>query len=1005
METAPARTEKECLVLPDSLSEEQRLACVALTYKAVKLTLDAKKTLTEEQRKGLLDAVDRVLTAKPEPGCLAQYPLALCVWLRNKKELGNRLVPTALLAICAGKEATRPFVRRAASEVLKIPTDLTEFLCEFDETFATKEGGAVTKRPTCMKKVAADLVNNIPAFQAAKYSTVNKIKRVKSQLKAAKEKLAGFTGDTLPDAGGFAPSRRNNATREVHQKKAEQAVKELQAKLKKLHAGDLRNVIKHSHAGKNHEVIMGIMHRRYPATKEAFQESGLPGEFDESRANDRMILEAPPTWDRELSEKGNVPTTWAALLTSKDAKGRYTMPYMAMLRNLRNILLMGFTPSFLRKHVLSRLTDLRQIQGSGQTPISLSHTWTVLSKEFDEKKLQELQEQSTNGIRDIMAYKCLLRKIRGPILGTSDKHIGIIGDFLGEAVWEPCGLKKQGGCFLTSCRVLMRGGQVLAKGKGKGKAKGKKEPVGQEEGGQKTEKWLPVPLHPPTCELMEELKSTFDEAIQAAARCGVEPMSFEGDGPAILWMDLSNPPLDTNATMVPMADAGGDQLTSADEAKFKQVIKRFKIEKGEDAVYTKPGVELELDEVTTHRNLNLELRYFAQSYIDYNVQAYDWAGSTIWNSTYSRVEIKNSAGVNCVVHCRDICANPAPDVPALRTCHIDLDGLDPSVFAMMITSQNFSGTRPEDVAIALRECHAGGASKLQGNHEPHDCDGRCILAQDTGKGLKEGGTVVYGCLFRDVNDPDTWKFRNTLDFSLQQETRVAAQVQDAAGAIFKKIFQDKALESIMDANRVGYVRLCQLNLALTPTPAELKKAPTAAKPVLVFLSGIPKRETEPMAVKLELTGRYVEDLETVKEAKKRFSAKAVDSNIALEKVLEAAGLGSSESATPRVIIRVANNSHTPTEVLAALRKKARRAFPYGTVDGRGHCLDAFESLPDVSNSALVPGQVESSVSLLSRLLQAGDEKRSSSEMFLKYVSSFMPKAKASEPMDASEVPA
>merc|ERR1719199_865255 len=122
---------------------------------------------------------------------------------------------------------------------------------------------------------------------------------------------------------------------------------------------------------------------------------------------------------------------------------------------------MGFTPGFLKKHVIQRLTELRQIQGSGQTPVSLSHTWSTLEKEFSESKITDMHEQAACGLRDILAYKLLLRKMRGPILGTNDKQVGIIGEFLGEPVWGPCGLKKQNECFLALNRVVLRGGMVL----------------------------------------------------------------------------------------------------------------------------------------------------------------------------------------------------------------------------------------------------------------------------------------------------------------------------------------------------------------------------------------------------------------------------------------------------------------------------------------------------------------------------------------------------------------
>merc|ERR1740117_2304193 len=118
-----------------------------MAYCALKLTLEAKKKLSEEQRAALSACVDDVLGV----GCTA-FPLAVAVWLRNKKELGNRLVSTNLLAVCTHREDLRPYVRQTAALVLKLPTDLTEFLAQYDVLAAG--GGA--KRPACVKKVAKD---------------------------------------------------------------------------------------------------------------------------------------------------------------------------------------------------------------------------------------------------------------------------------------------------------------------------------------------------------------------------------------------------------------------------------------------------------------------------------------------------------------------------------------------------------------------------------------------------------------------------------------------------------------------------------------------------------------------------------------------------------------------------------------------------------------------------------------------------------------------------------
>jgi len=439
--------------LPAALSETQRDACVALAYLGLKLTIEAKRKLSGTQRAALGSAVNRVI----EVGCLC-FTIAVAVWLRNKKELGNRLIPTSILAVCVHREDTRPFVRQAAKLVVQLPNDLSELLAEYKEVAAAAVNGGKatldkTPQPSCLKKIARDVLDNLPVYQAGKYDSTTKIQRTKAQLKAAKQKLSTSSG--------------KGASQETQQRELQKRVAELQDKLSKLVGGDLKTLIRHTHASKQHELMMSILRKRYPDTEEGFKEAGLEGEFDSARVGMPMRVEVPPTWDRELSEKGNFPTTWAALLRAKDQNGRYTLPYMALLRNIRNILLMGLSPSFLRAHVLQRLCNRGQIQGSGQTPVSLSHTWTMLAKEFDEAKLKELQEQSQAGVRDIMAYKSLLKKIRGPILGISDKVPGIIGEFLGAPVWEPCGLKKQGDCFLALNRVQLRDGKVLQKGRGK----------------------------------------------------------------------------------------------------------------------------------------------------------------------------------------------------------------------------------------------------------------------------------------------------------------------------------------------------------------------------------------------------------------------------------------------------------------------------------------------------------------------------------------------------------
>lgn len=676
-------------------------------------------------------------------------------------------------------------------------------------------------------------------------------------------------------------------------------------------------------------------------------------------------------------------------------------------------MLMGLSPAFLRKHILVRLPDRHQIQGSGQTPVSLSHTWATLEKEFSESKVQEMQAQAEDGLRDILAYKLLLRKIRGPILGTSDKQVGIIGEFLGAPVWEPCGLKRTNECFLALNRVLLRDGKMLeasgqsgkSKGKGKDKGKGKGKGKGQD---KPEEKWLPVAHYPVTSELVAEFKDTFNKAIQTAASCATEPICFDDSGPVVLWMDLSNPPLESAKPEAKVSDGVAsiqnvepcdDEMEEPDiaepgsgQAPDPSVNLAFAgLEVDESIVQVGPGKEVELDEITTHRYLNLELRYFCPSYLDYNIMAYDASGSSLWNSTYSSASTTNSAGKQCCVHCRDIAGNPDTKTPALRTLHIDLDLLDDQVFAMMITSQLWSGMRPTAVSVALRECHNGCIADLSPGHQPIDDKGKVLLAQDISEPLKKGGTVVYACLYRDVNDPQSWLFRNILDLSLESESRMARQINQATGFIFRKMFQESALLSTMDANRLGYVRLCQLYQAVKAAERGGKDKPAKKVDVHVILSGIRKRCTDPETVSVPLTGEYVVDLEKVQSCKKQFSGKAVDANASLKMVLAAAGCGGDTGCSaPAAVIRVANNSHMPSEELQSARTRVGKLFPYATIDVRGHIFDAFQILDGIEKSAFVPGQIESCVTILRNLLASATD-ASSLDLLVHYVDGFLPR--------------
>lgn len=94
-------------------------------------------------------------------------------------------------------------------------------------------------------------------------------------------------------------------------------------------------------------------------------------------------LKVPYTWETELSEKGNKPEVWQKLIDSKK------LPYMATLRNLRNILQAGVSDEHLSK-VINYIKDPESVHRSKQFPFRFYSAY------------KELQSTSNSRISDVL---------------------------------------------------------------------------------------------------------------------------------------------------------------------------------------------------------------------------------------------------------------------------------------------------------------------------------------------------------------------------------------------------------------------------------------------------------------------------------------------------------------------------------------------------------------------------------------------------------------------------
>jgi len=94
-------------------------------------------------------------------------------------------------------------------------------------------------------------------------------------------------------------------------------------------------------------------------------------------------LAVPYTWEVELSAKGNKPEVWHDLIDSKK------LPYMAMLRNLRNMLKAPIDDAH-RKKVCEYLANEKAVKNSRQLPFRFYSAFLILSNE------------GTKGIQDVL---------------------------------------------------------------------------------------------------------------------------------------------------------------------------------------------------------------------------------------------------------------------------------------------------------------------------------------------------------------------------------------------------------------------------------------------------------------------------------------------------------------------------------------------------------------------------------------------------------------------------
>ncbi|KAK2900722.1 hypothetical protein Q8A67_008837 [Cirrhinus molitorella] len=281
-----------------------------------------------------------------------EFLLKVAVYTRQ--ELNIRITANFLLALAAHLPGSKPHLRRYFCAAVQLPSDWLEVTRIYSMCFSKS-------LPSCLKKALADKFKQFTEYQLAKYNTRkhrckhNKKKQKKGQkISAAQWKKWGEL------------VRVDDSILKKYLERQNRTVKD-----KKQSEFNLKKMIKRLHVKEPAEYVMAILGKKYPSDLKAFSRSGLSGVWERERAGKRMKLKQPDTWECKLSQEGNKAATWEKLIDGK------SLPFMAMLRNLRNMISVGISEKHHTK-ILNRLTSKNAVTQSRQFPFRFLSAYKVI---------------------------------------------------------------------------------------------------------------------------------------------------------------------------------------------------------------------------------------------------------------------------------------------------------------------------------------------------------------------------------------------------------------------------------------------------------------------------------------------------------------------------------------------------------------------------------------------------------------------------------------------------
>jgi len=298
-----------------------------------------------------------------------EFILKIALYVRD--DLNIRSTANFLIALASNERSCQPFIKKYFKKMIRLPSDMLEVVTLYINL--PVHYLAKNSIPSALRKSILAKFPDFDVYQLAKY---NKEKSQKKKLKKQKEKP-----QMNPQYG----------------KKPERTVIPVESKPPLL---TLKQLIRKVHIAEPAEQVMSIVGKKYPISEETFKKTGLNGTWNPSLSGKRMKLPTPETWETLLSAKGNKHSTWQELIDHKK------LPFMAMLRNLRNMIITGISPSH-HEVILGRLTDEKSVSSSRQLPWRFLSAYEAINVDL-EKMMNDILDNDGSG------FKMIEVKVKGP---------------------------------------------------------------------------------------------------------------------------------------------------------------------------------------------------------------------------------------------------------------------------------------------------------------------------------------------------------------------------------------------------------------------------------------------------------------------------------------------------------------------------------------------------------------------------------------------------------------